>query len=137
MPHQHENITISDSAFPKHSWLLKAYDEGTDVPQEKYHNRFLYSARVVTENAYGMMKGRWRLLHKEVECRLDKIKYVIHAGILLHNLCLHFNDSCKPRWVLDVQRLGVKQKMHGRAENANASALNRLKVSNWLWAQEL
>ena len=51
-------VTIDDSAFPKDSWLIKAYNEETNVTQEKYFNKYLFKARVVTENAYGMMKGR-------------------------------------------------------------------------------
>ena len=46
-------VAIGDSAFPKHSWLIKAYDEKTADMQEKYFNKYFCKARVVTENAYG------------------------------------------------------------------------------------
>ena len=52
------------SAFPRHPWLLKNYSKNTSDPQQKYFNKKLCSARVVTENAFGMLKGRrrWRIL---------------------------------------------------------------------------
>ena len=127
--------TIGDSAFPKHSWLIKAYDEKTKITKEKWFNKYLFKARVVTENAYGMTKGRWRFLYKKTECRLSNIKYVIHAIIALHNICIDFHDPCKPRWVLKVRRLSVRNKVVGREQNKNLSELTRLKISNWLWGQ--
>ena len=60
-------VTIGDSAFPQHSWLLKAYKEDTKVDKERYFNKRLCSARVVTENCYGMLQGRWRILYKNTE----------------------------------------------------------------------
>ena len=54
--------TVEDSAFPSHPWLLKPYQEGTRVPIERHFNTRLSSARVVSEHAFGMLKGRWRIL---------------------------------------------------------------------------
>ena len=72
-------ITIGDSAFPRLPWLIKAFNENTRDPKEKYLNKKLYSARVVTENAYGMLKGRWRLTCKKCKCKLYYVRYVIMA----------------------------------------------------------
>ena len=82
---------------------------------------------MVTENAYGMAKGRWRFLYKRTECRLSNIKYVIHAIIALHNICIDFHEPYKPRWVLKVRRLSVRNKVVGQEQNKNLSELTRLK----------
>ena len=58
-------VTIGESAFPQLVWLIKAYIENTRDNQKKYFNKPLCGARVVTENAYGMLKGRWRILFKK------------------------------------------------------------------------
>ena len=92
-------VTVGDSAFPRHPWLLKGYNEETRDPQQRYLNKKLCSARVVTENAYGMLKGRWRILYKKTECRMFNLKYVIMACIMLHNLCISRKDPCEPRWL--------------------------------------
>lgn len=65
--------TVGDSAFPSRPWLLKPYKEGTRVPKQRYFNKRLCSARVVSEHAYGMLKGRFRILYKKTECSLDNI----------------------------------------------------------------
>ena len=126
-------VTIGDTAFPQFAWLLKMYNENTRDKQQKYFNKKLCGARVVTENAYGMLKGRWRILYKKVECRLFNLRYVIMACIALHNLCLARSDPCQPRWRLDVEQLDLISKELSRNENKDESSRNRMKVSNWLW----
>ena len=51
-------ITVGDSAFSRYLRLLKVYNEETLDPQQRYLKKKLYSVRVVTENAHGMLKGR-------------------------------------------------------------------------------
>ena len=51
-------VTIRDSAFPRFSWLIKCYNENTRDPQQRYFIKMLCSARVISENTYGMLKGR-------------------------------------------------------------------------------
>ena len=132
--HPHGKIplaTVGDSAFPSHPWLLKPYKEGMREPQKRYFNRRLCSARVVSEHAYGMLKGRWRILYKKTECHLDNIQIVIMTCILLHNICVHRNDPCKPRWRLEVNQLNL---IRGSGQAANAAEDVRSIISNWLWA---
>ena len=126
-------VTVGDSAFPRHPWLLKAYNEETTDPQQRYFNKKLCSAQVVTENAYGMLKGRWRILYKKTECRMYNLKYIIMASIMLHNLCISRNDPCEPRWRLEVRELSLIHKHTVRKEDKDIPDLNRLKISNWLW----
>ena len=91
-------VTIGGSTFPQHSWLLKAHKEDTKVDKERYFNKKLCSARVVTENCYGMLKERWRILYKNTKCKLYNLRYVIMSWTLLHNICIRFGDSCEPKW---------------------------------------
>ena len=72
-------VTIGDNAFPKFTWVLKNYNEKTIDPQQRYFNKKLFSARVVTENAYDTLKGHWRILYKYIEMRTFNLKYVFMA----------------------------------------------------------
>ena len=58
-------LIIADSAFPLRTWLMKPYTDAVLSPQQKYFNYRLSRARVVTECAYGQLKGRWRVLYKK------------------------------------------------------------------------
>ena len=103
-------VTIGDSAFPSYPWLLKCYSDKCKEQQQRYFNVKLCSARVVTENCYGMLKGRFRLLMKPNECREYNLKYAIMAAIMLHNLCIKLNDPCEPRWMVKVSHISLKTK---------------------------
>lgn len=126
-------VTVGDNAFPKFAWLLKAYDDRTTDPQQRFFNKKMRGARVVCENAYGMLKGRWRILYKKTEMRNFNLKYVVMACIMLHNLCIERKDPCEPRWKLQVNEIGLFEKPLKRSEDCNESNLNRTKISNWLW----
>lgn len=129
-------VTIGDSAFPRLQWLVKGYNENTRDEKERYFNKILSSARVVTENAYGMLKGRWRLIYKKCECKLYNVKYVIMAGVLLHNICIHRNDPCKPRWRLDADHLELIDIQTERGESRDSKRLSNEtseKIKEWLW----
>ena len=126
-------ITIGDSAFPRYSWLLKMFNENTQDPKEKYFNKKLCSARVVAENCYGMLKGRFRIIYKKCECQLSNAKYIIMACVLLHNLCIARNDPCLPRWRLSVEEIKTVEKRLVREENRQGSNTNAKRIAEWLW----
>ena len=126
-------VTVGDSAFPRFSWLIKSYNENNTNKQQKYFNKRLFGATAVTKNAYGMLKGDWRILFKRIECRLFNLRYIILACIALHSLCISVSDTYKPRWKLHIQDLGLIKKRIIRNESNVESNLNRMKISNWLW----
>ena len=74
--------TVGDSAFPRYTWLIKGFNDATRNEKERLYNEKLRSARVVTENCYGMLKGRWRILYKEVEVKIKNLKYVVFLCVL-------------------------------------------------------
>ena len=55
-------LTVGDSAFPFQTWLMKPYTNAVLSEKQKYFNYHLSRARIVTEGAYGQLKGRWRVL---------------------------------------------------------------------------
>ena len=102
-------------------------------PQQRYFNKMLCSTRVVSENTYRILKGRWRVLYKKPEDQAENLRYIILACIALHNLRIAENDPCKPRWQLEVHELDLIEGSLIREESKVKSNLNRMKISNWLW----
>ena len=60
-------LIIADSAFPLRTWLMKPYTNALLSPQQRYFNYRLSRGRMVTEEAYGQLKGRWRVLLRKNE----------------------------------------------------------------------
>ena len=129
-------LTIGDCAFPQYPWLVKGYFEAPNLSlQQKYIKR-LCSARVVMEDCYGMLNGRWGTLYKKTECHLCNLKYVIMASIMLHNFCIA-EDPCMPRWLLKVKQLDLIEKETERGATKCGADLVRLQISNWLWSKSV
>ena len=60
-------------------------------------------ARMVVENAFGRLKGRWRCLLKHLDVQVDKVAVAVGACVVLHNICETFGDYCFEDWVLSIQ----------------------------------
>ena len=47
---------------------------------------------MVTECAFGQLKGRWRVLYRKCEASQESLKINILACIVLHNICIEKGD---------------------------------------------
>jgi hypothetical protein len=81
-------LIVGDGAFPLMTNLMKPYliTNGMPLIQSNY-NRRLSRARVVVEDAFGRLKGRWRILMKRADMDLENVKAIISTCIVLHNVC--------------------------------------------------
>jgi len=86
-PSNHYHI-IGDSAFQLHEHVMVPYkDTGHLTVTEINYNRRLSQTRRVIENAFGLLKGRFRRL-KRMECALSRVSSNVTACCILHNLTL-------------------------------------------------
>ena len=74
----------------------------TASPYDKTGKKFNYRlshARVVVENAFGRLKGRWRCLLKKNESNTNNMPKRIACCIVLHNICELFGEECLDEWI--------------------------------------
>ena len=95
-------LIVGDSAFPLQSWLMKPYTNATLGPKQRYFNYRLSRARMVTEGAYGQLKGRWRVLLRKIESNKDLVRTVTLACMVLQNICIERGDSISRKLDLSV-----------------------------------
>ena len=93
-------LILADSAFQLKPWLMKSYTNTKLADKERYFNYQLSHARMVTECAYGQLKGRWSILMRKSESFLEEVKMTTLACVVLHNICISKGDTL-PR-TLDV-----------------------------------
>ena len=86
-------LILGDSAFPFQTWLTKPFTNAVLTPEQHYFNYRLSRARVVTEGAYGQLKGRWRVLMRKCENPPEIVCMVTLACIVLHNICIDQGDT--------------------------------------------
>lgn len=86
-------LIVGDSAYPLKPWLLCPFkDNGALSREQKKFNEELSKARIVSEHAYGLTKGRWRVLQKRLDEDSDRIPDTIIACCILHNICIVRGD---------------------------------------------
>ena len=88
---------IADAAYPLLPWVMKPFSDNGNVSPEKAHfNYRLSRARMVVDNAFGHLKGRWRCLLKQNESDLARMNNIVAACCVLHNICETFKDDFDP-----------------------------------------
>ena len=85
-------LILGDGAFPMRTWIIKPYGDAILNEQKRYLNYRLSRARMVTEGAFGKLKGRWRVLSKKCESNPETLKRFGLASIVLHNICIEMGD---------------------------------------------
>ena len=91
--HEIQPYLVGDSAYPLSRWLQKPYPEGTRDPSEIQFNKQLSAARVKVECAFGIVKGRWRILSFIEEASVARVSKIIVACAVLHNFCILHRDE--------------------------------------------
>ena len=65
-------LIAGDSAYPLTSWLIKPFQDRVNIPREE--NKFntkLSALRSVVERVFGVLKGRWRIVMKKIEQKVE------------------------------------------------------------------
>lgn len=90
---------LGDSAYPLQSWLLKPFaDNGRLTAEQHIYNKKMCRARVVVENAFGRLKGRWRCLMKRNDGDIQLVKSMVLACCALHNICERHGENYQHEW---------------------------------------
>lgn len=106
---------------------MKPYPETAAITQrQRDFNRSLSSARVVVEQAFGLLKGRWRCLLNHLDESVDKVPLTIITCCILHNICLDIHDDTE----IEIQNnQNQQQPLPGHDVNREGKAL-RDKIKN-------
>ena len=81
-------LILGDSAYPLKNWLLKPYsDRGNLSIEEAKFTVSLSKCRVVVENAFGRLKGRFQYLLKRLDTTVEHAVNIVATCCILHNFC--------------------------------------------------
>lgn len=87
-------LLVADPAYKLTNWCMKPYPERAAITaSQREFNKTLSRARVVIEQAFGMLKERWRCLLVKLDVSIDKIPQTVIACCILHNICLNIHDE--------------------------------------------
>ena len=97
---------VGDPAYPLLTWLLKNYPH-EESPEEVSFNLRMNKLRIIVEQAFGRLKGRWRILCKKSDQFVFYMPRVIVACAVLHNYVEMKNQPYNPVW--DRERLEAER----------------------------
>ena len=69
---------------------MKPFTDGVLTPQQHYFSYRLSRACMVTEGAYGQLKGMWRVLLRKSESNRDHVRTATLACMMLHNIIMYY-----------------------------------------------
>lgn len=85
---------IGDSAYPLCEYLIVPFKRYGDLsPAQRHFNKTFSSSRVRIEQAYGLLKGRFRRLKYVYMRRTELIPLIVLACCILHNICIDYGDE--------------------------------------------
>ena len=85
-------VLVGDEAFPLKTFLKKPYPSKILTYYERLYNYRLSRARRVSENAFGILVNRFRVVDTYIHLCATKCTSITNACIVLHNLLLSKND---------------------------------------------
>ena len=77
-------VCIGDDAFPLTNYPMKPYPQKDLAIDNRIFNYRLPRARRISQNAFGILANRWRVLHKPFSLQPQKVK-ITFAILILHN----------------------------------------------------
>ncbi|XP_058449440.1 uncharacterized protein LOC131429379 [Malaya genurostris] len=94
---------LGDAAYPLREYLLTPYkDYGTSSPRRRRYNIKHSQARVKIENAFGLLKQRFRQLVRLNFFDTERASKFVLACCVLHNICIDMDDSLPERIAIDM-----------------------------------
>ena len=112
------SLILGDGAFPFRTYMMKRFSQSNLNIEQKTFNKKLSSAKMSVENAFGMLKARFRVLSRKCESYPENVKYKCLACVVLHNILLERGEIA----TLDNERVDFAMVRHDVTGPDNAAA---------------
>ena len=123
-------MILGDGVFPMKPWMCKPFGDAVLTEKKRYLNYRLCHARMVSEDAFGKLKSRFKVLHRKCESSKESVKAMGLAAVVLHNICLDMGDIL-PR-SMDLTADPVTNKRRDREEVAATVDLTDRNQRNYM-----
>ncbi|XP_058618261.1 uncharacterized protein LOC131531494 isoform X1 [Onychostoma macrolepis] len=81
-------VMVGDTAFPLKPFLMRPYPGANLTFKKRIFNYRLSRARMVVENAFGILSARWRIFLNRINLQPKHVDTLVMAACILHNFLL-------------------------------------------------
>ena len=94
-----QDVFVADEAFPLRKNIMRPYPGRLSIAdrQKRVYNYRLSRARLVVENAFGILAARWRIFYTAIDSKLEMIDSIIKACCCFHNFLMARGSDYCPR----------------------------------------
>lgn len=100
------SVIVGDAAFPLKPYLMKPFAT-MPTQKEKVFNYRLSRARIIVENAFGILVSRFRIFESSIVLSPEKVDLIVLAALCLYTTGyekLLTNTSLKDVWIMKIFR---------------------------------
>ena len=118
----HENrketvfVCVGDDAFSLTNYIMKPNSQKDLAIDNRIFKYGFLRARQISENAFGILANRWRVLRKPFSLQPEKVKIITFAILILHNWLRSESSSGRiyvPPNLIDVEDLSNDEIIYG------------------------
>ncbi|XP_067270790.1 uncharacterized protein [Pseudorasbora parva] len=117
------HVFVADEAFPLRMNLMRPFP-GRTLPREKrVFNYRLSRARLVVENAFGILSSQWRMYRRLIEVHPDVVEGCVKATCVLHNFMRQSSEAPAVRGVVQGSEDSLQSLGRVAANNSAREAI--------------
>uniref|UniRef100_A0A1A7W9J8 DDE Tnp4 domain-containing protein n=1 Tax=Iconisemion striatum TaxID=60296 RepID=A0A1A7W9J8_9TELE len=98
-------VMVGNGSFPLKTYLMRPYPLHNLNHDKKIFNYRLSRARMVVENAFGILSSRWRIFLRKINLHPKHVDTLVMAACILHNFLLVPSDNL--RLLYEAEQQGV------------------------------
>ena len=85
---------VGDDIFGLKTWLLRSFPGRSQLSEaQQIFNYRLSRARRVIENAFGILRARWRVFSRPIQASVETAEEITKAAVCLHNYLRQTNSA--------------------------------------------
>jgi len=120
-------VILGDPAYPPLPWLMKPYPVNPHITDGQRNFNYRQSrVRMVVENVFGQLKGRWRCLQKRIDVQVDDVVTAVGACVVLETI----GDHCPEEWTQTDSEAEISVPASCRLSNGATSSVRNAIISH-------